>query len=58
MNYRCAKNEDDRKSGDGGAGKRARNSRGGGAGMKKEVKALKCKGYFKTSCAPRNARSS
>jgi hypothetical protein len=32
---------------------------GGGAGMKKEIKAIKCKGYFKTkSRAPRHARPS
>jgi len=31
---------------DGGGGKRQENS-GGCAGMKKEFKALKCKGYFK-----------
>ena len=40
-----------------GSQKKANKFRGG-AGMKKELKTLKCKGYFKRSRAPRHARSS
>jgi len=53
-----AKKKDNLKPENGGARKRQENS-GGGARMKKEPKAFKCKGYFKTkSRAQRQARSS
>ena len=59
MNYRRARRQKTIENQKVAAQEKAKEiQEGGGAGMKKELKALKCKGYFKKSRAQRNARSS